>query len=293
MRTLQLADIFDLQDEITQKIVFALKVTLSPEEQARFRQAPTTSLDACDCFLRGMEYLHRFARGDIAQAQELFARAIELDPNYAAAYARLGLTYELEWVFQWTRDVQILERGLALAQKGLALDSTLADVHKTLSGLYLHQRRYEQAQAEVEQAVTLAPSDAEGYARFAMVLTFSGQPVEAIKRAEQALRLDPHAQGWFFFQLGFAYYTTRRYEEAIDVLQRARILSPDFLSIYRTLAAIYSELGRQAEARAAVAEMRRLNPEISIDAMRQGGLPFKDSAFLDRYLNALRQAGLK
>ncbi len=77
------------------------------------------------------------------------------------------------------------------------------------------------------------------------------------------------------------------------MLQRALILNPDILPAHRILATTYSELGREAEARAAVAEMRRLSPEISIEAMRHGGLPFKDPVFLDRYLTALRKAGLE
>ena len=289
----ELEDIFALQDEITQKIVFALKVTLSPQEQARFLQAPTTSLEAYDSFLRGLEAFYRFTKDDLLHARQLFTQATELDSNYAAAFARLGQTYGMALIFQWSQEAQAVERGLALAQKALVLDSTLPDIHKVLGGLYMHQRQYEQATAEMEQAIALAPNDAEGYWLFAMVLNFACRPAEAIARAKQGLRLDPHEPLWSLFQLGFGSYAARQYEGALDALQRVLVLNPDLLPAHRALAATYCELGRQVEARAEVAEMRRLNPEISIDAMRQGGLPFKDPAFLDRYLTALRNAGLE
>src|SRR5437867_12069146 len=89
----ELQDIFALQDEVTQKIVFALKVMLTPDEQVRFRQAPTNNLDAYDSFLRGQAYFWRFTGEANTQARQMFERAIELDPQYAGAYAILSRTY--------------------------------------------------------------------------------------------------------------------------------------------------------------------------------------------------------
>src|SRR6266581_129379 len=99
----ELQDIFALQDEVTQKIVFALKIQLTPEEQARFRQAPTNNLDAYDSFLRGQTYFWRYTREANSQARQMFERAIELDPQYAGAYAVLGWTYLVEWLSQWSQ----------------------------------------------------------------------------------------------------------------------------------------------------------------------------------------------
>jgi len=100
----ELKDIFALQDEITQKIVFALKVKLTKEEQERFRHAPTNNLEAYEYYLRGVEYSYRFTKE--AQARQMFERAAELDPGYAAAYTLLSWTYFVEWAFQWSRDLQ-------------------------------------------------------------------------------------------------------------------------------------------------------------------------------------------
>src|SRR5262245_38981755 len=109
----ELQDIFALQDEVTQKIVFALKIQLTPEEQVRFRQAPTDNLEAYDYFLRGQAYLWRFTREANSQARQLFEKAIELDPQYAGAYAFLCFTYLIAWLAQWNQDPQTLAQAFA------------------------------------------------------------------------------------------------------------------------------------------------------------------------------------
>src|SRR2546427_991662 len=120
-----LQEIFALQDEIRQKIVMALKVQLTQEEQARFRRFPTHNLEAYDALLRGLEYVYLFTQEANAQARQLFESAMALDPQYAAAYALLGFTYLRDWIYQWSHDPQTLERAFALAQRAIALDDAL------------------------------------------------------------------------------------------------------------------------------------------------------------------------
>ena len=112
-----LQDLFALQDEIVQKIVTTLKLQLTLQEQGYVVRKHTDNLEAYDAFLRGLEYHYRFTKEANAQARQLFEKAIALDPQYAEAYAWLGWTYWLEWVFRWSADPQTLERALALAQQ--------------------------------------------------------------------------------------------------------------------------------------------------------------------------------
>jgi adenylate cyclase len=122
----ELKDIFTLQDEVIQKIVFALKVKLTPEEQERFRRTPTDNLEAYDFFLRGVGSFYRSTTEANAQARQLFEKAIALDPQYAGAYAWLGWTYWMEWVFHSSQDPQRdLERAFELAQRARALDDSV------------------------------------------------------------------------------------------------------------------------------------------------------------------------
>src|SRR5439155_19927327 len=111
-----LQEIFALQDEIREKIVLALKVKLTPEEQAQFKRAPTNNLEAYDYYLRSLEFGVPLTKEANAQARQMCERALELDPQYAAAYARLSLTYWLEW-FWYGGQEQTLERASELGQK--------------------------------------------------------------------------------------------------------------------------------------------------------------------------------
>jgi adenylate cyclase len=120
-----LQDIFALQDEITQKIVAALAVKLTAGKQERVGRQYTDSLEAYDYYLRGLAYYFRYTKETNAQAQQMFERALELDPQFAAAYAYLGWTRFTEWGRHWSQDPQSLKQTFALAQRAIALDASL------------------------------------------------------------------------------------------------------------------------------------------------------------------------
>jgi len=150
-----LQDIFALQDEVVRKIVTTLKLQLTLQEQGILVRKTTDNLEAYDDYLRGREHFNRFTQEANAQARQLFEQALELDPQYAEAYAFLGWTYFREWSFQWSQDVQALDQALALTQKAVALDDSLAQAHVTLGAVYLWKKQYDQAIAEAERAIAL------------------------------------------------------------------------------------------------------------------------------------------
>jgi adenylate cyclase len=264
-----LKDIFALQDEIMQKIVFALKVKLTAEEQARFRQAPTNNLEAYDFYLRGLETQWRGfyeTKEELnAQARRMYEKAIGLDPQYAAAYAGLGWTHFFDWFFQWNPNrMQTLERAFELGQRAIALDDSLSDPHRLLGRTYLWKKQHEQALVEAERALALDPNNADGYWNLGNILTFAGRPEEGIKVIEQGMRRNPRYSPTDLLQLGFAYSVAGRYEEALVPLKKVLTLNPNSGAAHRMLAACYAELGRLEEARAEVAEVLRLNPNYSL-----------------------------
>jgi adenylate cyclase len=120
-----LQDIFALQDEIVQKVVTTLKLQLTLWEQGLAVRKRTDNLEAYDYFLRGVDSYWRLTKEANAQARQMLEKAIELDPQYAQAYASLGLTYWTEWNWRWSQDPQNLERAFELAQKAIALDDSL------------------------------------------------------------------------------------------------------------------------------------------------------------------------
>ncbi|MBI3800572.1 MAG: tetratricopeptide repeat protein, partial [Deltaproteobacteria bacterium] len=292
-----LAEIFTLQDEIRQKIVFALRVKLTPEEQERFQRAPTNNLEAYDYYLRGLDALLRgwneMKKELLAQARQMFEKAIELDPQYAGAYARLSWTYLLDWFYGWNRDrAQTVERAFELAQRAVALDDSLSLPHQVLGRVSVWRKQHEQAITEGERAITLDPNEAEGYVALGTTLVFAGRTEEGVGLVEKAMRLNPHYPPNYLNLLGFAYRTAGRYEEAIGPLKKALALSPNLLPAHLNLAACYAELGRLEEAQAEVAAAQKLNPRLSLEAARQNS-PYKNPADLERFLDGLRKAGLK
>jgi adenylate cyclase len=126
----------------------------------------------------------------------------------------------------------------------------------------------------------------------AAVLNATGQPEKAIGLVKKAMRLDPQYPDWYDLTLGWSYAVLERYEEAMAALQTLLARHPDHVVAHVQLAAIYSASGREAEARAAAAEVLRLDPQFSLERVRQW-LPFQDPGAIERYLAALRQAGLK
>jgi len=225
----------------------------------------------------------------------MFEHAIELDPTYAAAFAALGGTYFLDWGLQWSQDPQSLERAFELAQKAIDLDGSLPNAHTLLGFLHLWKnRQHDLAIAEGERALALDPNNAEGYAALANILTFAGRPEEAIALLEKGMRLNPRAPNYSFylFELGHAYHWLGQYEKAIAIQKKVLLLNPNQFVAHLELAKIYDELGREEEARAEVAEVVKLNPQYSLESVRERH-PYKDPAALERYLAALRKAGLK
>jgi tetratricopeptide (TPR) repeat protein len=272
--------------------VGALRVEVIGAELERVRRIPTDNLSAYDSFLRGMEYFFRLTKEANAQARQMFERAIELDPEYAEAYAGLGWTYLLEWAFQWSQDPRTLERGFELAQRAIALDDSLPQAHSLLGGVYQWKKQHEQAIAEGERAIALDPNYADSYVQLGMILDFAGRPEEALGLVEKATRLNPHYPAYYLFELGHAYYLMRRYEEAIATFKRHLTRNPNSLSTHTRLAVIYGELGREEEARAEAAEVLRISPNYSLEGVRQI-VPYKDPADLERFLDGLRKAGLR
>jgi adenylate cyclase len=161
-----------------------------------------------------------------------------------------------------------------------------------LGYVYLWQKQYEQALAEMERAVALDPNDTLGYAGLAEMLSRVGRSEEAVGMVEQALRHKPLVADLYLSEVGPAYYLAGRTEEAIAPLKQFLARYPNILGAHLTLAAAYSELDREAEARAEAAEVLRLNPKFSLEIHRER-VPIKDPAVLERHLAALRKAGLK
>lgn len=172
------------------------------------------------------------------------------------------------------------------------MDEGQADGHAILGMLYCYKREYDKALAEGERAVALNPSGADVHAFYGLILTYAGRPEEAIPMFQKAIRLNPFGPGWYYLTFGGALQNMGRLEEAVAAYKKELKLSPDSIFAHVGLAATYSMMGREKDARAEAAEVLRVNPKFSLDYWAKV-LPNKDQSVMDNMIGALRKAGLK
>jgi adenylate cyclase len=290
----ELKNIFALQDDITMKVITALQVKLTVGEGARLQAKGTKSLEAYLKYLQAMADLNTQTREGYAQARRLYEEVIALDPQYAAAYSGLGGFHAMDAVQGFSKSPgESLKQALELIKKAIAIDESDAVSHSRLGWLYvLSGRQYDKAIAECERAIDLAPNSAECHIWMAFVLTFAARSDEAVRYAEQALRLNPYPPSWWIRQLGQSYFFAGRYEEAIAAHKKSLNISPNDLLTHIALTTAYSWAGRHEEALAQAAEVLRINPSVSMEE-RAKFIPCKNQVDVDRFLDGLRKAGLK
>jgi adenylate cyclase len=285
----RLDDVFAVQDEITRNIVDALAIALTGGERLRRERRRTHHPEAYDNLLRGLDYLQRTTRDTNLEAQRVFQRAIDLDPDYAEAYSLLSQAHFRDWSFGWTQDPQTLDHALELVERAIALDDLLPAAHRSLGIVLLWKKEHARAIVEAERAVTLAPNDADGHYVLGEVLSWS-RPEQAMVPVERAMRLNPRYPATYLYTLGHVHFLMRRYDDALTALKRLVNRNPDWLPGHAFLSATYAELGRLDEARAEVLETQRISPAMSTETVI-ARLPYQDSAVLARLLTAFRAAG--
>jgi adenylate cyclase len=289
----ELKDIFALQDEVTSSILTAMQVKITEGEQALHRDKGMRNLNCYLKFLEGKNYSNRFDIEGNNLARRMGEEALGMCPESSSTYQLLAITHLMDyWHGSGKSPQESIEKAIDLARKAIALDDAHAQPHGLLSFLYSLKGEYEKAVAEGERAVALDPNGADVYAWYAISLTFAGRPEEAIPLFQKAIRLNPFGPAWYFFNLGNALLITERSEEAVMAFKKALQRSPDNLLAHVLLAATYSMMGREKEARAESAEVLRINPKFSLDYFEKT-LRFKDQKLIANFIDALRKAGLK
>ena len=279
-----------IQDDIKRHITGALAVRLTNIEQARIVAKPPMSLEAYDLVLRGRDLLSRLTRTATSNARTMFERAIELDPNYAAAYVGLGRVDLVAVHLGWTPDpVGTLRRAEAHARKALGIDEFNPAAQALLGKIHSRLGEYDRAVDALRHALTLNPSDPETYAGLGDALLWSGEIEEARKMLEIATRLDPKLPSQDLFNLGAAYFLLGHHGAAAQVFERTIARQDGNQFIHAMLAAIYAESGRKEDANREVAEVRRRNPMFDLENF---GTLFRNPVHRDKIVAALRQAGL-
>jgi len=288
-----LKDIFTLQDEITKEIITALQVKLTMGEDARLLGKGTDNLEVYLKCLRARELIARSTIEGNVLARQLSEEAIALDPEYPEAYRMLGVTHFVDVLHGVSKSP---EESLALAskltRKAIDLDESNGVAHAKLGFILVMMRQYDKAIEEGKRALELEPNSAYVLHTYGAILYFAARNEEAIPLFEKAIRLNPKPPNMYRHHYGAALRKAERYEEAIAQVKKAIEREPNDILSYSVLASSYSMAGREEEARAAAAEILRINPNFSLENYIKRS-PHKDQTVNERYVDAMRKAGLK
>ena len=289
------ADLFANPDAITETIVASVESELVAFEGEKARSLKNGNLSAWDCYHLGLATQYEFTIQGNARAQALFRRAIELDPSFAAAYARLSYAMVLSAIyFEADQNSGLLDEALTHAQTAARLDDQDGVALFALGRVHLARGEYEQSIVELKQAIELNSSLAQAYCGLGDSLAYLGRADDAIPQFEEAVRLspqDPHR--WAFSMYGaLAFIFNGKYEEAA-IWARKSVRVPN--SHYWANAALVSALGhigRNDATAQAVKELLDLKPDFTCNFARDRMFYLRDKQQIDRYVEGLSKAGL-
>ena len=291
-----LEDVFELQDQVTARLVGAIEPRLQRAEIERAGRKPTESLDAYDYFLRGMASFHLHNRDSLLEAVRLFARATELDRNYASPYGMASWSGALRNSHGWMvdRESEIAD-AVRLAHRAVALgkDDPTALWSGGLSLAYL-AKEVEAGAAYIDRALVLNPNSSASWNASGWVHMYLGEYASAIEHFERAMRLSPLDPLTYFASTGmaFAHAFAGRYDEAISWATKALHEQPNWATALRVAAMANALSDRMVEARAAMACLREVDPALRLGNVDRVAPPVRRAEDRVRFLESLRKAGL-
>ncbi len=290
----EMADIFDLQDQVTSSVVGAISPRLEEAEMERARLKPTEDLDAYDFYLRGLDAFHRYTPSGNAEASEMFGHAIEHDPDYAAAYGFAARCFAQRMGFGWMDDPEReAVEAMALARKAVRLGRNDAIALANAGFVLALFGAVDEGSAQIEKALTINPNLATAWHVGAVAAVFRGDTGMCLEHASRAIRLSPQDPQEFAMHAmsGLAHFLAGRVDEAVSCAERALSENPKFTVTSGVLAASYAVSGRQADAAEAMARLCELAPKLRSSNLTSW-LPFTHTRDMDRWVEGLRRAGL-
>ena len=288
------ADLFAVQDEITEAIVAAIEPQLYAAENFRARRKPPGNLDAWDLVMRALSHYWRVTRQDHAIAQDLLEKAIAIDPHYGQALAVLSASYTFAAHMGWVELKTVAPAAERAALAAIRADSEDPWAHHALGAVYLITRRFEDSLAEFELALRLNPNFSQAQNYYGTALGFCGRWQEGVEAAMRAIRLSPRdpSLALCYGSACLAQYIGRNYAEAIRLARIAIRLRSDYAGAHRVMTAATGMAGPAETAAAALQELRRAQPNISL-AWVADHVPIQHDSDREHYLEGFRRAGLQ
>ncbi len=290
----RLDNLFELQDEIATAIAGAIEPELLKSERNRIASQPQHTADAYEFYQRGLWRLYRYTKEDSIEAQALFRRAVAMDAHYPQAAALLAITLCNAAYLGWADDAKLnYVEAYELAQRAAGLDPRCPAAHFALGLVCMWTRRSDRAMLSFQEAIDLNPSHAAAHVLLGQMRLYRGCAEEAIALAERGIHLSPKDPRLFIWlpALAGAHYQLKHYDQAVEAGRRSWMLNRHWPAGLRYVVAGLARLGQIEEAKAALEDLKLLNPNLGFV---EGNLRrlYRDRAAVDHILDGLREAGL-
>ena len=291
----ELTDVFELQDEITKKVVSAIEPKLLEAEAMRSKSRSAEDLGAWDMVMRANSLFWRLTKDEGEAAIAILRRAVERYPNYAPAHSMLAFMLLISGYAAWTLselEPQV-RQAETLATRAATLDDSDPWAHLALGYVAFTRRRTEEAVQQFQRSIDLNPNFAAAHGYFGWALALDGQSDRAIPHLEQAIRMSPHdpQNAIFFVGLAASHYLTGRFIEAVNFGRKAVQHRSTFTGGHRILCASLAQAGQLSEASVALQRLKELQPEIST-AWIEKYVPYTQGP-MEKFLEGMRKAGLQ
>ena len=282
-------DIFVVQDSISKRVVSALAIQLSGDEQTLLKKRQTNNAEAYEFYLRGRYHVFKITRPEILKAIGYFQKAIDADPNYALAYAGMADAYRTQAIAAFAPSNEVCPQAKALALRTLEIDDSLAEAHIVLGWVgFLFDWDWENAERELKKAIELAPNDSEAHRAYAHFLSNSGRHEEAVAEGKRARELAPLTLITAALESQFLIYAGR-YDEATARLDKTLELDQNFWLVHNYLGRVYILQGRNAEAIAEFTKARELSAGGTTEPIAQLGYALAISGKRNEALAILKE----
>jgi TolB-like protein len=289
-----LEEVFDLQDQVTARVVGAIAPKLEQAEIERAKRKPTESLDAYDYYLRGMGSVYQWTASGINEALRLFHKAIRIDPEFASAHGMAARCYAWRKANGCMAEVQDIDECARLARRAAELGKDDA-VALYLAGHAIARvvGDLDAGAALIDRALALNPNLSVGWYVSGWVRIFLGQPDVAIEHLTRAIRLSPLDPLIFRVHaaIAHAHFFAGRYDDASASAEKAVHARPNYLTAVRGAAASYALAGRLDQAQNLVMRMRELNSALRISNLKDL-FPLRRPEDFTKWVDGLRKAGL-
>ena len=294
-RELSSAGMLAVQDELTDRIVatvadpagIVVRTLAAPAD----RKAPG-ELTPYEAVLRYFLFQQRISTEDHFITRTALERAVELDPGYADAWTSLSLIYQQEYMNNLNPLPDSLERALVAAQRAVDLDPAASRAQFAMAQARYFLKDVSSFHVHAERAIELNPRNTDTVAMVGIMMGYSGDWIRSVELTTNAMRLNPHHAGWYYFNTFFNEYRQHRYAEALAIAQKINM--PEYWATPLVLAITHAQLGNEAQARSAAEEVLRIWPAFEQEYYQQGMVNwiFGQPELIEHINEGLRKAGI-